>query len=79
MDLTRKTTFFEGWSWLKFNNLGVALGTALKFYTNVAKGLTRSQKVLETNSYVCRSYREKTDTLQIPDSYFEKKILKMST
>ena len=24
-DLTRKTTFFEGWSWFKFNKLGLAL------------------------------------------------------
>ena len=38
-DLTRKTTFFEGWSWFKFNNLGLTLGTNLKFYTSVAKGL----------------------------------------
>ena len=38
-DLTRKTAFFEGWSWFRFNNLGLALGTNLKFYTNVAKGL----------------------------------------
>ena len=38
-DLTRKTVFFDGWSWFKFNNLGVALGTNLKFYTSVAKGL----------------------------------------
>ena len=29
-----------GWSWLKFNNLGLALGANLKFYTSVAKGLT---------------------------------------
>ena len=36
-DLTRKTAFFEGWSWLKFKNLGLALGTNLKFYTSVAK------------------------------------------
>ena len=35
----RKTTFFEGWSWFKFNNLGLALGMTLKFYANVAKGL----------------------------------------
>ena len=34
-----KTAFFEGWSWFKFNNLGLALGTNLKFYTSVAKGL----------------------------------------
>ena len=31
--------FFDGWSWLEFNNLGLALGTNLKFYTTVAKGL----------------------------------------
>ena len=37
--ITRKTAFFEGWSWLKFNNFGKALGTNLKFYTSVAKGL----------------------------------------
>ena len=37
--MTRKTTFFEGWSWLKFNNLGLVLGTNLKFYTSVAKRL----------------------------------------
>ena len=28
-----------GVSWLKFNNLGVALATNLKFCTSVAKGL----------------------------------------
>ena len=39
MDLARKTAFFDGWSWFKFDNLGLALGTNLKFYTNVAKGL----------------------------------------
>ena len=38
-DLTRKTAFFEGQSWFKFNNLGLALGTNLKFYTSVAQGL----------------------------------------
>ena len=39
MDLTRKTTFFEEWSWLNFNNFGLALHTNLKFYTSVASGL----------------------------------------
>ena len=38
-DLARKIAFFEGWSWLKFNNLGLVLGTNLKFYTSVAKRL----------------------------------------
>ena len=39
MDLTKKNAFFEGWSWFKLNNLGLALVTNLKFYTNVEKGL----------------------------------------
>ena len=33
--MTRKTAFFEGWSWFKFNNLGLALGTNLKFYSSL--------------------------------------------
>ena len=37
--MTRKTTFFDGWCWFKFNNLGLALCTNLKFYTRVEKGL----------------------------------------
>ena len=37
--MTRKTAFYEVWSWLKFNNLGLALGIALKIYTSVAKEL----------------------------------------
>ena len=38
-DLTRKIPFFEGWSWFKFNNLGLGLGTNLKFSTSVVKRL----------------------------------------
>ena len=38
-ELTRKSNFFKGWSWFKFNNLEVALGMALEFYTSVAKAL----------------------------------------
>ena len=34
-----KNHFFEGWPWFKFNNLGLALNMALKFYTSVAKKL----------------------------------------
>ena len=30
--------FSKGWSWLKLNNLGLAVGMALKFFTSVAKG-----------------------------------------
>ena len=38
-NLARKATFFEGWPWFKFNNLGLALGMTLKFYTSVTKEL----------------------------------------
>ena len=38
-DLTRKNNCFESCSWFKFNNLGLALSTALKVYTSVTKGL----------------------------------------
>ena len=37
--MARKTAFFEGWCWFNFNNLGLTLGTNLKFYTSVAKEL----------------------------------------
>ena len=33
----QKKHFFEGWSWFKFNYLGLALGMTLKLYTSVAK------------------------------------------
>ena len=35
----QRNHFFKGWSRLKFNNLGLALGMTLKFYTSAAKGL----------------------------------------
>ena len=34
----KKTAFLEGWPCFKFNNLGLALGTNLRFYTSVGKG-----------------------------------------
>ena len=40
-DLTRKNSFFEGWSWFKFLNLELVLGMALTFYSSVAKVLKR--------------------------------------
>ena len=71
-DLTKKNAFFEGWSWFKFTNLGLALGTNVKFYTNVAKELkTKRQKVLGAYFYFCRSYRGKTGSepfLPLPPS-----------
>ena len=45
---------------LKFNNLGLTLAMALKFYTSVAEELKlKFKKVWGTDSYVCRSYRGK--------------------
>ena len=38
-DLSKKTAFFKGWSWFRFNNLELALGTDLNFYTSVVKRL----------------------------------------
>ena len=35
----QKNRFFQGWSWFNVNNLGLALGTNLRFYTSVAIGL----------------------------------------
>ena len=35
----QKNRLFEGWSWFKFNNLELALGTSLKSYNIVAKRL----------------------------------------
>ena len=37
--MARKNTLFEGYFRFKFNNLGLALGMALKSYIRVAKGL----------------------------------------
>ena len=37
--MTRNTNFYEDCSWINFNNLGLVLGMALKFYTSVEKEL----------------------------------------
>ena len=37
--MSKKTAFFKGWSWFRFNNLELALGTDLNFYTSVVKRL----------------------------------------
>ena len=48
--MTKKIAFFEGWSWFKFNNLGLARGTHLKFSTSVEKELKLNvRKFLEIN------------------------------
>ena len=44
--MNRKTAFFEGWTWFKFNNLGLALGMNLKLYTSVAKELKLNARKL---------------------------------
>ena len=57
----KKPCFFEGWSLFKLNNFGPALGTNLKFYTSVEKGLKlKVRKFLGVKSYVFRNYRGKT-------------------
>ena len=38
-EFDQKKHFFEGYCWFKFNNFGLALGKALKFYTGATKGL----------------------------------------
>ena len=35
----KKPAFFEGWTWFKFNNLGLTPDTNVKFYTSGAKRL----------------------------------------
>ena len=48
--MTRTTTFFEGWYWFQFNDLGPALAITLKFYTSVTKGLKlKVRKFLRIN------------------------------
>ena len=60
-DLTRKTAFFERWSWFKFINLGVTQGRKVEILHQCGKRVkTKSQNVLGGNSYICRSYRGKT-------------------
>ena len=59
--LTRKPNFFEGYSWFRFYNLGLALGIVLKYLQQCGKRVkTKLQKVFEASSYVCRNYRRKT-------------------
>ena len=41
--------------------MGLALGTNLKFYISVAKGLKLSQKAFAANSYVSRCYTGKSN------------------
>ena len=55
----QKSHFFEGCSWIKFNNLELALGMALTLHQCDKKVKTKSQKVLRANSYICISYRGK--------------------
>ena len=38
--------FSEGCSWFKFNNLGLALGMALRFDTSMEKALKRKARML---------------------------------
>ena len=58
--MTREIAFFKGWSWFKFNNLGLVLGTNLKFYTSLSKWLKLEvRKVLELISMFVEDTGEK--------------------
>ena len=58
--MTRKIVFLDGWSWFKFNNFGLALGTNLKFSTSVVKTLKlKVRKFLELLPTFVESTREK--------------------
>ena len=46
--MTRNINFLKGCSWFKFNNLGLAIGMALNFYTSVVKWIKlRVRKIWE--------------------------------
>ena len=58
--MTRQIAFFEGWSWFKFNNFWLAVGTNLKFCTNVAKDLKLKVRMFwEQNPTFLEVTREK--------------------
>ena len=67
--MTRKTYFFEECSWFKFNNLGLALGMALKFCTSVWKELRVGKFRGLIPKFVSRSY--------IKSSKFSKTIVEL--
>ena len=48
-DLTRKTDYFEEWSWFRFNNLRVVLVMTLKCYSCVEKRLKLKVKSVKGN------------------------------
>ena len=59
-DLTRKSAFFNGWSWFKLNNKGLAVGMDLKFYNSLAKGFKlRVRKFLGLTSMFAKVTEEK--------------------
>ena len=64
--MTWKSAFFESWSWFKFNNLGLARVTNLKFYSNVANGLRlKVRKFLELIQFWIGSNEECFKWLEI--------------
>ena len=56
-DLTRKTIDFVRYSWLKFINLGLALGMVLNFYTSV---VNRSRLTVKKSWGVISNFVEVT-------------------
>ena len=73
--MTRKTKDFEEWSWFKFNNWDEHYLWPWNLHQCGKKVKIKSQKVLESNSNVCRSYMEKL----VGGELFAPKILKMNS
>ena len=62
-NLSRYINFFDRYSWFKFSNLGLALGTTLKIFTSVAEDL--KLKVLGDISHVSKRYRGELGKMKI--------------
>ena len=74
--MTRKTNAFEGWYWFKFNNLGLALGMTLKFYTSVSKELKLKVRKFW---WLIPTFVEVTGKKMVKDPFWVKNELKFST
>ena len=85
--MTRKNSVVEGWSWLKFNNLKLALDMTLKFYTSVEKGFKEKVRKFWGLSSMFVEVAQKKHTLNILMALlglirgnlieFQKKIIKI--
>ena len=70
----KKPTCFEGWFYFKFNNLGGQYLRPWNLHQCGKRVKIKSQKVLEANSNVCRSYMGKL-VGEWKGSFFAPKIM----